>query len=113
MPPPCRSTIAFTIDNPSYLQTMMDGMGSTCREAFNDALDCIAQGDTEFDSKAKYVQELSDVDVDKIWNEFQVDNAKAIITLDQTLSNMYAEADEANPGDVEMYIYCALCWEEE
>lgn len=100
------SIAEFLIENSQYLQSSPDGCGFTCREAFEDALDSISQGD---DNKAEYVQSLTDLQVKEILEEFEKDYSGGMERIDKDMVKMYEEVGEDDP--TEMNIYCFLYWE--
>lgn len=98
------------VDYPSYLQSRTDGQGTTCRGAFDDALECLAQAD---DSLAKYVQGMINLEVEEIYQAFLNDGDKArrkaaIEAMEKEIDSVY-DTDEGRDDCAELpYIYCAL-----
>ena len=99
----------FFAENPQYLSESPQGSGSTCREAYYDAIEFLSQGD-ELDG-------ISDESIEKAWLEFVKEYGDDIKRLDLQLSEMYEKAEkehgESALNEVDMYIYCFVSIYEE
>lgn len=105
------------IDHSSYLQSRTDGQGTTCRGAFDDALEYLSQeceGLPDYPSTplAIYVQGLTDSQVEVIWQAF-IDGAReerenGIKAMEKKIDSIW-DTDEGRDNCSELpYIYCAL-----
>lgn len=94
----------FTIDNSQYLTSSPQGCGSTCSEAFDDALDFIAQGGGP---EASYIQDVSQEEIDRVYREFWITPNPTMVSepfLNAELNRIYEEIPEGESAEV--WIYC-------